>query len=226
MITKTSIETRSAIGTEPLKFAKELQGLQAQASEATAKVRKFHKAKKDAAQQTEPTPEQQAALAECEKAIAAARSSFVSMIDALTRIENERLYCWTKDTMKQYVEFKWDIDGVTWTRYKNARKVLKTLRDAGVVVEETNEGQCRAAHDFLKRHGAEKLVTLWKQLAEDGGKITAAAIDAAAGKSKPSDKQKTPTNLLKAVQFLAKQKLLTAVQNGGAGRLNLVALGW
>lgn len=115
---------------------------------------------------------ERADLATCERAVAGLQRALAVAGKALATINQARLYRETHATFADYVEDRWGMKRAHAYRLIEAWPVAATLSPVG----DTNEAQVRELVPAAKRHGVQVATAVFKELREQGGRMTAARI--------------------------------------------------
>jgi len=125
-------------------------------------------------------------LLECESKIEQSQKNFITVGEALTRINETQLYKGTHSSFDKYCEERWDFSGSHARRQMDAYAVIVKLRSGKKPIGETdlpgNEFQARLLRESkAKQHWIRCWQTIVKT-AKDGEKhITASLIEEALG---------------------------------------------
>lgn len=111
-------------------------------------------------------------LATCERAIVGLQKALAVAGKALATINQARLYRETHATFADYVEDRWGMKRTHAYRLIEAWPVAAAVSPMG----DTNERQVRELMPAAKRHGVQVATAVFKELREQGGRLTAARI--------------------------------------------------
>lgn len=127
------------------------------------------------------SPDELDELAECERVISDGRKVFLAVGNALATIRDERLYRAEFGTFDDYCRERWQMGPSSAYRMIDAYNTVTIIAEISPIGEKIeNEAQARALSGLLPETAVQAL-----EMASEGGKLTAARIEAAVEKIAP-----------------------------------------